>query len=85
MRAKTLNESNDRDELEFDKVRSNLRTKVFPKMTDDEVYDFMVRLKKWANQMLGENDNEIIPSEPRGDGGSIDDARDWRDNGEMRG
>ena len=85
MRAHLINEEALNEEskgaMELSKLIGDLREKTFPKMSDDEVYEFMKGLKKWANQMLGETDNrqEDLPSHfgPRGD---MDD-KSWGDIG----
>ncbi len=34
----------------FDKVISYLRTKVYPKLDEDELYDLNTKLKEWFNK-----------------------------------
>ena len=76
---------------ELSKVIINLRSNIFPKMADDEVYDFMLGLKGWVLEMLGEksafSQDTKLPNKPRGDMDpkSWGDKDDWRETGEMGG
>ena len=71
------------DEIFMNEI-GRLRSKVFPKLSDDELQYFMRKLKKWTLDMLGEKETKSewkeAPPAPRGemDPESWGDAPDWR-------
>lgn len=67
------------------KIISHLRSKVFPKLDEDGLIDFMEDLRDWIDSMIGEkekpsSDWKEAPPAPRGDMDpeSWGDPPDWR-------